>query len=249
MMGSCFSTEVGNLLSGDGYKVVLNPFGILFNPASIVSSIERMESGIHFSREDVIPREGQYVSFFHHGSFRRPSEKEFLENANAALDAAVDSFSAADTMILTLGTAWVFRHIERGYIVSNCHKVPAREFSREFLQVEDIVALLGPVIARHRDKRWIFTVSPIRHLADGAHGNQISKSTLLLAIDSLQKQFPFVEYFPAYEIMMDELRDHCWYVDGRNHPTPEAVRQIYDRFRRMPILTCHGITASGNGDV
>lgn len=232
MMGSCFSTEVGTLLAENGYHVIMNPFGILFNPASIASSLERMETGIPFTERDVIPREGQYVSFFHHGSFRRPSPEEFLENANTALARSVCDFKEADTVILTLGTAWVFRHIERGYIVSNCHKVPAREFSREILSVEEIAALLVPVISHHQDKRWIFTVSPIRHLADGAHGNQISKATLLLAVDALQKKFSCVEYFPAYEIMMDDLRDHSYYIDGKNHPSSEAVKIIYDRFIR-----------------
>lgn len=231
MMGSCFSTEVGNILVEEGYRVELNPFGILFNPASAASSLVRLETGEHFTPEDVIPREGQYVSFFHHGSFRRGTPELFLENANAALDRAAVAFAAADTVILTLGTAWVFRHKERGYIVTNCHKVPAREFRREFLNVDETVSLLEPVIGRHTDKRWIFTVSPIRHMADGAHGNQLSKSTLLLAIDSLQKKFPdTVSYFPAYEIMLDELRDYKWYIDGKNHPTPEAVRIIADRF-------------------
>ena len=231
MMGSCFSTEVGTLLIEDGFDVTLNPFGILFNPASIASSICRMESGTPFTAEDVIPRDGSFVSFFHHGSFRRPSPEEFLHDANEALDKAVTTFKTADIIILTLGTAWVFRHLERNYIVSNCHKVPAREFRREFLEVDDIVALLDPIIARHPEKRWIFTVSPIRHLADGMHGNQLSKSTLLLAIDRLQKLHPQnVDYFEAYEIMMDELRDHSYYNDGGNHPTPAAVKIIHDRF-------------------
>lgn len=231
MMGSCFSTEVGTILVERGFDVTLNPFGILFNPASIASSLERLESGTPFSEADVIPREGSYVSFFHHGSFRRATPGEFLSDANESLARAVEVFASADTVILTLGTAWVFRHIAHGYIVSNCHKVPAKEFSREFLGIDETVSLLAPIISRHQDKRWIFTVSPIRHLADGAHGNQLSKSTLILAVDRLQKMFPdSVQYFPAYEIMMDELRDHSWYVDGGTHPTPEAVSVIAEKF-------------------
>ena len=231
MMGSCFSTEVGERLIAQGRDVTLNPFGILFNPASIASSLLRLESGRPFTPEDVIPREGQYVSFFHHGSFRRPTPEEFLENANSSLEKGVEAFAKADCIILTLGTAWVFRHIERNYIVSNCHKVPAREFSREFLSVEQIEELLSPIIERHPEKRWIFTVSPIRHMADGLHGNQLSKSTLIVAIDRIRKNFPSsVDYFPSYEIMMDELRDHSYYIDGGNHPSPEAVDIIARRF-------------------
>ena len=231
MMGSCFSTEIGQRLIAQGRDVTLNPFGILFNPASIASSLQRLESGMPFTMQDVVSRDGQYVSFFHHGSFRRPTPEEFLENANFALEKGAKAFDKADCIILTLGTAWVFRHKERGYVVSNCHKVPSREFSREFLSVEQIEGLLSPIVERHQDKRWIFTVSPIRHMADGLHGNQLSKSTLIVAIDRIQKNHPdSVEYFPSYEIMMDSLRDHSYYIGGGNHPSPEAVDIIARRF-------------------
>lgn len=230
MMGSCFSTEVGKLMMEDGWDVCLNPFGILFNPASICSSLKRLESREPFTEADVIPRDGKFVSYFHHGSFARETPEAFLANANAALAAAADYFTAADTVILTFGTAWVFRHLARGYIVSNCHKVPAREFSRDFLPTEDIVALLEPVFARHPDKHWILTVSPIRHPADGIHGNQLSKSTLIIAADRLSKALPNVDYFESYEIMTDTLRDHFWYKDDGTHPTDAAVRYIYNVF-------------------
>jgi len=230
MMGSCFSTEVGKLMQQDGWDVCLNPFGILFNPASICSSLCRLESREPFCEADVIPRDGKFVSYFHHGSFARPTSAEFLADANAALASAADYFAAADTVILTFGTAWVFRHIARGYVVSNCHKVPAREFSREFLPVEEIVALLDPVVSRHPEKRWILTVSPIRHPADGIHGNQLSKSTLLVAADRLARLHSNVDYFESYEIMTDTLRDHSWYKDDGTHPTDAAVRHIYAAF-------------------
>lgn len=238
MTGSCFSTEVGTLMKENGYDVVLNPFGILFNPASIASSLERLESGAEFTRDDVVRRVDDasrgvfsYVSFHHHGSAGRATPEEFLRDANAALRQASSDFREADTVILTLGTAWVFRHREKGFVVANCHKVPAREFDRVFLSEEEIVSLLSPVVGRHPDKRWIFTVSPVRHLADGAHANQLSKSTLLLAVDKLQRLYPdSTGYFPAYEIMLDDLRDRSWYAADGVHPGPEAVRIIYNSF-------------------
>ena len=237
MMGSCFSTEVGTRLKDDGYNVLLNPFGILFNPASICSSLLRLESREPFSASDVIERDGQYCSFFHHGCFRRPTPEEFLSNANNSLKESADFFDRCSTVILTFGTAWVFRHLERNLIVSNCHKVPAREFKREKLEIKDIVEMLSPVIARYADKEWIFTVSPIRHLADGAHGNQLSKATLLLAIEELRKRFPdCTAYFPAYEIMIDELRDYSWYGEDKVHPSREAVERIYSSFREYAAL-------------
>lgn len=232
MMGSCFSTEVGKRLQDDGFNVMLNPFGILFNPASICASLIRLESREPFTASDVIGRDGQFCSFHHHGSFRRPTPEEFLANANASMRESAGFFERCTTVILTFGTAWVFRHLQRGIIVSNCHKVPAREFSRERLEVEEIVEMLTPVIKRHPDKRWIFTVSPIRHMADGAHGNLVSKATLLLAIEGLRKRFPeCTGYFPAYEVMLDELRDYSWYAEDMVHPSPEAVEKIYSLFK------------------
>lgn len=230
MMGSCFSTEVGKLMQEDGWDVCLNPFGILFNPASICSSLLRLESCKPFCGEDVIERDGKYVSFFHHGSKARISKEEFLADANAALAEASERFDGADTVILTFGTAWVFRHLGRGYVVSNCHKVPAREFERVFMPVEEIVSLLGPIFARHTDKRFVLTVSPIRHPADGIHGNQLSKSTLIVAADRLAAAHSNVEYFESYEIMTDTLRDHSWYRENGTHPTDDAVRCIYAAF-------------------
>lgn len=233
MMGSCFSTEVGKRMQADGIPVLLNPFGILFNPASICASIVRMETERPFVTDDVIVRDGQYCSFHHHGSFRRPSPEQFLADANESLHAAAQWFRETDTVILTFGTAWVFRHTARNLIVSNCHKVPAREFVRERLDIGRIVGMLSPIVERHPDKQWILTVSPIRHLADGLHGNQVSKSTLILACDEMERTFESVTYFPSYEIMVDQLRDYKWYAENQTHPTDEAVDVIYGEFGKL----------------
>lgn len=238
MIGSCFAAEVGACLIADGYDVTLNPFGVQYNPASICAAIERLESGERFTERDVIRRVDdaskgifRYVSFAHHGSFARETPEAFLADANAALDASAAAFAATDTVIITLGTAWVFRLASTDEVVSNCHKVPAREFHRELLSVAETAGMLSAVVARHPEKKWIFTVSPIRHLADTLHGNQISKSTLLLSIDELQRRYPEVTYFPSYEIMMDELRDYSWYSPAnKTHPTSEAVEVIFRRF-------------------
>ncbi len=232
--GSCFSTEIGKRLEDEGFAVCSNPFGILFNPASIAAALERLDSGKPFTAEDVIVRDGKFVSFHHHGAFARQSPEAFLEEANASLEDACRKWQQTGAVIITLGTSWVFRHLERDIIVANCHKVPAREFRREFLTTEQTVRLLEPIILRHPEKQWVFTVSPIRHLADGAHGNQISKASLLLAIDALQK-LPTVHYFPAYEILLDELRDYRWYAEDTVHPSEEAVNIICDRFMKWII--------------
>lgn len=253
-LGSCFSTEMGARMAAHGYRVCSNPFGVLYNPASIASSLLRLADGCPFLPEEVIPRDtnpvregrkpravspehrpiapegGGYVSFWHHGSFARKTPEEFLDNANAALSRASATFRDADTVIVTFGTAWVFRHLERDVIVSNCHKHPAWEFRRERLEVEDITALWNPVLDRFPDKRFIFTVSPVRHLKDGLHGNQLSKAILLLAEDSLVQSHANAEYFPAYEIVMDELRDYSWFGEDTVHPSAAAVDKVWRRF-------------------
>lgn len=238
MTGSCFSTEVGEMLRDAGYDICLNPFGILFNPASIADAIGRLESGEPFTEDEVILRTDDaslgrfsYVSLSHHGSFARPTPEEFLRSANESLARAKAFFDVADTIILTFGTAWVFRYRATGRVVANCHKIPAREFSREMLGIDEIAGMYAPLVRRHPEKRWIFTVSPIRHLADGLHGNQLSKATLLLAVEKIvQESAQRASYFHSYEIMLDELRDHSYYAADGSHPSKEAVRIIFEKF-------------------
>lgn len=254
-LGSCFSAEMGRRMAASGMEVCCNPFGVLYNPASVASSLLRLADGRPFGPEDVIPRDtnpvregrprkavspehrpiapegGGYVSFWHHGSFARKSPEEFLNNANSALAEASSSFHKAGTVIITFGTAWVFRHIERDMIVSNCHKHPAWEFRRERLDVEDIVSLWSPILERFSDRHFILTVSPIRHLKDGLHGNQLSKATLLLAEDALVRMYPNAEYFPSYEIILDELRDRIWFESDGAHPTQAAIDVVWERFK------------------
>ena len=157
--------------------------------------------------------------------------QDFLDNANERLKNAAQFFKEADTVIMTLGTAWVFRHIPTGKIVSNCHKIDPGKFRREFLQTEEIFRLLENFITRYPDKEFILTVSPIRHLKDGAHGNNLSKAALLMSIDWLQRKgYGNVSYFPAYEIMLDELRDYRFYAEDMVHPSQQAVKYIFERF-------------------
>lgn len=243
-IGSCFADSVGAIMQEAGFSVTLNPFGVLYNPASIAQSFYRLASREPFTGADVVFHDGLYTSFWHHSRFSRPTEDEFLADANAALEAAADAFSAADVCVVTLGTSWVFRHLERDMIVSNCHKIPAAEFRRERLSVDQSVDYLAPIIAANPQKLWIFTVSPIRHMADGAHGNQISKASLLLAVEQLRERFPNVEYFPAYEIMMDELRDYRFYEENLTHPSHLAVEYIFDCFSQFAIdPSCSGAIA------
>ena len=252
-LGSCFSTEMGSRLAEEGYGICSNPFGVLYNPASIANSIDFLAHGRIFTDSDVVPRNTNpvraghtvgpqpghrpiapdgdgYVSFYHHGSFTRKSPEEFLLNANTSLAAASSAFRKAKWIMVTFGTSWVYRHIERDIIVSNCHKHPAWEFRRELLTVDDIVNRWSGIVKAYPDKRFVFTVSPIRHKKDGMHGNQISKAILLLAVEHLTGIFHNTRYFPAYEIVLDELRDYAWYSDDQVHPSKEAVNIVWKRF-------------------
>jgi hypothetical protein len=248
MLGSCFTDNIGRQLEDYGFDVCVNPFGTLYNPVSILRSIEKLVSGTPFEEEDCVQigaGDERWCSFSHHTSFAAASKEEFLAKANLALETAREHFMAASKVIITLGTSWCFRHIERSHIVSNCLKHNASEFVRERLSSAEVTAALHRIIELCtstegcKSKQFIFTVSPIRHFKDGAHGNQISKSALLLGIDDLLMSLPVdlsmnprypADYFPAYEIVMDELRDYRFYAEDMCHPSAQTVGYIHDRF-------------------
>lgn len=241
MLGSCFSDSIGRQLSDYGFNVCVNPFGTLYNPVSILNSVERLATGKEFTPEECImigAGDERFCSFSHHTSFARASKEEFIENADKALNEAREFFLNADKLIITLGTSWCFRHNASGIIVSNCLKRNAAEFTRERLSVAEVTDALKR-IQELTNAQIILTVSPIRHFKDGAHGNQISKATLLLGIEeflagcpvdlSMNPRYP-AEYFPAYEIVMDELRDYRFYAEDMCHPSQQTVNYIRERF-------------------
>lgn len=234
VLGSCFADNMGQKMEDLGFDVCVNPFGTLYNPVSICNSVARLTSGIPFSESECVQMgagAGLVCSFSHHTSFARSTEDEFLNVANASLKEASFRWKAASKVIITLGTAWIYEYTRSGETVSNCLKIDAKEFSRRRLSVRETATLLMNMVARHPEKEFIFTVSPIRHLKDGAHGNQLSKSTLLLALDEVLAKFPErCEYFPAYEIVLDELRDYRFYAADMIHPSDQAVDYLWSRF-------------------
>ena len=239
ILGSCFADNMGQKMVDLGFDVCLNPFGTLYNPVSVCNSVARLTSGIPFSKDECVQMgagAGLVCSFSHHTSFARRTEDEFLQVANASLREASLRWKAASKVIITLGTAWIYEYLRSGETVSNCLKIDAKEFSRRRLSVRETATLLMNMIARHPEKEFIFTVSPIRHFKDGAHGNQISKSTLLLALDEVLAKFPErCEYFPAYEIVLDELRDYRFYAADMIHPSDQAVDYLWSRFVRFAM--------------
>ena len=232
LLGSCFTDNIGTLLKNYNFDVCCNPFGTLYNPASILSSIKRLCSREAFVGADCVEigaGDKRTCSFYHHTSFARHTQAEFIDNANAALVEACEFFKSCNKIIITLGTSWCFRHLGKDMIVSNCLKRNPNEFVREMLMVQEVKDMLAEIAELCPRKEFIFTVSPIRHFKDGAHGNQLSKSTLLLGINEFLKEC-HGDYFPAYEIMMDELRDYRFYAEDMCHPSQQAVGYIGERF-------------------
>ena len=230
-LGSCFADEEGAICRGLGFDAQVNPFGVLYNPLSIANALQRLHSGKPFTHEEVI-RAGEefYCTFSHNTEFWSHTEMELLERVNQALKEAREHFLEAKWIIVSLGTAWVYRYRETQAVVANCHKLPSQLFDRFCLSVEDTSACLSNLLQAFHDKQFILTVSPLRHLKDGLHGNQLSKSTLLLAVDQVCKQHENAHYFPAYEILLDELRDYRFYKEDMVHPTDQAVRYIWEKF-------------------
>ena len=257
MLGSCFSDNIGNQLSDFGFDVYVNPFGTLYNPVSILRSVERLIGGKHFTEEDCVQigaGDERFCSFSHHTSFARSNKEEFLNNANEALDRVRKHFAESNKIIITLGTSWCFRHNESQDVVSNCLKRPAGEFTRERLSSIETAECLKRIMELckgaeaeegFRSKEFIFTVSPIRHFKDGAHGNQISKAGLLLGIEDALPYGP-ADYFPSYEIMMDELRDYRFYAEDMCHPTLQAVNYIRERFLSWALPSSEQVLLEGN---
>jgi len=264
LIGSCFSSNIGEKMLGEGRDVMINPFGTIFNPASIAASLEKLVNPVPFTENDCVMMgagAGLWGSFNHYTKFAKPSQKEFLDNANEALDKAAEYFRQCDRVILTFGTAWYWRHKataensavlaslfpHKPKIVSNCLKIKDCEFTRERLGADEIFFMYQDLFKFAeksgfdlKSKEFIFTVSPIRHLMNGEHENTISKAILHVGIDKLMNYrsrpgssnpAPGMRYFPAYEIMIDTLRDHRWYAADDTHPSEEAIETVWRTFK------------------
>ena len=227
MLGSCFSDEIGEQMKQRYLHVTCNPFGTLYNPLSIAQAIN-YKSQITNYELPLVEYDGLWHSMAHHGSFSRATKEEAEEAVTDSNETMQRALSEATVVIVTFGTAWVYEM--NGEVVANCHKMPDSWFSRRRLSVEEIVATWKPILEQYQDKHWIFTVSPIRHIKDGLHENQLSKATLLMAVEAISHQHSAVSYFPSYEILLDELRDYRFYADDLVHPSSLAVKYIWERF-------------------
>lgn len=234
LCGSCFVENIGEKLEYRCFNALINPFGILFNPVSLAKSLDMIMERSAFEAADTIFHNGLYHSFFHHSRFSLPNQEEHLRALNDASEKARDFLKKSNKLIITLGTAWIYRHKERNLVVSSCHKIPQTDFEKSLLSVDEITAVLSQTFERllafNPKIEIILTISPVRHIKDGFVENQQSKSALILAVKALREKFEEIAYFPAYELLMDDLRDYRFYADDLLHPSAAAVSYIWERF-------------------
>ena len=228
-LGSCFAAHIARKLAGAKFRVAENPSGILFNPLSIAAAIRSYADPAPVTRGELGFDGEVWYHFGFHGDFSAPTAEEALGRMNAARQAGADALRTADRVVLTFGTAWVYEHA--GEAVANCHRRPAAEFARRRLSVEEIVETFAELIEGPlAGKQIILTVSPVRHTGDTLAGNAVSKATLRLAAEQLTERFKCSAYFPAFEILTDDLRDYRFYADDLTHPSPQAVAYVWERF-------------------
>lgn len=236
LIGSCFAEEVGKRLESDKFPCDLNPFGVLYNPLSIAQALQQLLDNKIYEEKDLFFEGGLWHSWMHHSSFSAPTSEECLKRVNFFLLTGEKNLPNWGVLILTLGSNRFYRYKKTGQVVGNCHKVPEKEFEVEDLSVSEIVSALLPVLERLHEVnpklQVLFTVSPIRYLKYGLHESMLGKSVLLLAANELQQRHPdYVHYFPAFEIMLDDLRDYRFYAPDMVHPSDVAVDYIYECFK------------------
>ncbi len=235
-IGSCFAENIAQKMQNILYNVSSNPFGTLYNPLSIRNSLGLMLNNYEFQLHDLFLNNGLWNSFQHHSSFSDANPAVVLEKINVELAKTRSRLLQTSVLVITFGTAWVYELRKTGKIVSNCHKLPANRFRRRKLSVSEIVNYAGPLLEYLKEKlpelNIVLSVSPIRHLKDGFAENQISKSTLILAVHELVQRAGYIHYFPAYEIMMDDLRDYRYYADDMIHPGNPAIDFIWELFKK-----------------
>lgn len=254
LIGSCFTDNIGACMRDELFDVTINPFGPIYNPASVRRAVETIASRRHVEEHELFEHEGHSHSFLFHSRYSAPTRAEALLKMNSSIESTHEALKSAGVLIVTLGTTRIFSHSGTGHVVANCHKLPAKTFDERVLTLDECVTHLSSLIDTARSLnprlRVIFTVSPLRYLNNGAHANTIAKSTLMLAIDKVMTEKEDVHYFPAFEIMMDDLRDYRFYAEDMKHPSSQAVNYIYGIFRdtyytsstRELAATCHKLT-------
>jgi len=245
LLGSCFSENIGAKLAYYKFQSLQNPLGILFHPLAIEKLIQKSVNQDLFTEEDVFNANEQWHTFDAHSSLSNPSKEQIIKCLNDAIGKTSAQLKTASHIIVTLGTAWVYRKTSNNEVVANCHKIPQSNFTKELLSVEEVTESLKRVIALlqsvNTSVQFIFTVSPVRHLKDGFVENQRSKAHLITAIHNVLDERK-ISYFPSYELMMDELRDYRFYAKDMIHPNEMAIDYIWEKFVEVWIDEAISVT-------
>ncbi|HOB85536.1 MAG TPA: GSCFA domain-containing protein [Bacteroidales bacterium] len=233
-IGSCFATEIGNQFVAGKMPVLINPSGTVYNPVSVCNTLDTITGGKKYTRDDIYNYNGVWLSFNHYTDFSSEDPENVLESINSIAERSHRFISTARFLFITFGTARVYRWKGSGRIVSNCHKIPSSEFTDELLSPSGIVDLWDEELTKLKSLfpslKVVFTISPVRHWKNGAHGNQVSKSVLFLAVEELMHHPSKPGYFPAYELIMDDLRDYRFYDDDMLHTSSAAINYVWQRF-------------------
>lgn len=232
-IGSCFAEEIGTRLKDAGFNISVNPFGIIFNPVSILQLVQNTLDGN--VRDDLLfSRDMKAFHYGYHSRIFAPSEDELKEKIESIQYTVQRKLLEGDVLVLTFGTAWVYRLNEANAVVANCHKMPAQLFTKELIDLEKLKVfskeLFTKLFESNPKLKVVLTVSPVRHTKDGVRENNISKGLLHLYSQYLEQQFDQIAYFPAYELVMDELRDYRFYKEDLVHPSKQAVNYVFDKF-------------------
>ncbi|MFS4494445.1 GSCFA domain-containing protein [Maribacter sp. 2308TA10-17] len=237
ILGSCFAKNIGNKLAYFKFQSLHNPFGILFHPVAIEKLISKAVKKESYTEEDIFFLNERWHCFDAHSDLSNPSKEILLHELNIGLENTYEQITKSTHVLITLGTAWVYCNKKTNSVVANCHKVPQKEFTKELLSVaavqKSIENTIQSIQSVNKDVKFIFTVSPVRHLKDGFVENQRSKSHLISAIHQIMETSHFVprtSYFESYELMMDELRDYRFYEADMIHPNEQAIDYIWEKF-------------------
>ena len=238
-IGSCFAENIGRKLDEYKFNILSNPFGVLYNPASISNSIELAIQNKELSNDDFVFNQSEWHSFLHHSDFSSEDKNKLITETNSSFRKCHDFLLNVDIVIVTFGTANVYRYKKSGRVVSNCHKIPQSEFIQNLLTIDDVAnycnSIIENIISVQPQTKFIFSVSPVRHVKDGFIKNSRSKATLILGIDKAINNSPNCFYFPSFEIFIDDLRDYRFYKEDLVHPNDFAIEYVWNIFKEKML--------------
>ncbi len=236
LLGSCFSESIGSRMQGAFIHATINPFGTLYNPMSIARGVDRLIANEPIAGKGLFMQGGVWNSYDFHSRHSLPDKQVTIDHMSKCIEEGHKALKEAQLLTVTLGTSLIYRLKATGEVVANCHKVPQHEFDRKMASVNDMAQVLDAMLAKlhefNPELHIIMTVSPIRHIADGLDTNSLSKAALRIAIhEAISPHRDYCDYFPAYEIMLDDLRDYRFYGSDMVHPSDVAVEYIWQVFQ------------------